>query len=316
MRALLALGCLILAISCGPRQEPATRLKLGLGILPSPADRAETGSVLTYQLGSEWGKKLVTPEAIANLPTLERIAKGTGRIGGGTGFYLGKFAGEHVVATNHHVCPAGFNCLSGAFSLPLLQKSYRLSKFVGTWDSVDLSLLIITVPPEDEGLLEAVSNPFRFDHPIEKGQTLTTVGFGIAGNPSRQLVYNADADCRVLSEDGDFRLLADPDSINPAEYEAWSFANACDVSHGDSGSAMVDRSTGEVLGLIWTGKIPKMAAVQTSAYLEQIEQQQDAAVWTELSYSVPAEKIAETLRAALGAGKLDAARRAVIEALL
>ncbi len=300
MRAWLVLATLF-AWSCGPASEHAT---------------LKSSESLSYQIGSEWGKKVVDAGAMNQFPSLERIAQGTGRLSGGTGFYLGKFAGEHIVATNHHVCPAGFACLGGMFQLPVIDKSFKLARFIGTWDSVDLSLLAITVTAQEEALLATLSNPFRFEQPISRSQALITVGFGIAGNSKRELVYNADEDCRVFSGRDEFRLLADPDAVNPVDYRAWSFANGCDVSHGDSGSAMIDRENGAVVGLIWTGKIPKIPEIQSSAYLDQLEAKQDPAIWTELSYAVPALKIKEALEASLELGQIDSQRHAVIAAIL
>ena len=90
--------------------------------------------------------------------------------------------------------------------------------------------------------------------------------------------------------------MADPDEFNPAGYKAWSFAHACDISHGDSGSAMIDRKNGDVVGIVWTGKIPKSAMVQSSANLQKIFTGSTPAVWKELSYAVPAVKIKEVLK--------------------
>lgn len=89
--------------------------------------------------------------------------------------------------------------------------------------------------------------------------------------------------------------MSDPDELNTGRHQVWSFANGCDVSHGDSGSAMVDLQTGEVVGLIWTGKIPKSTRVQSSEYLEELIENPNEDIWNELSYAVPAAKIKEVL---------------------
>jgi hypothetical protein len=119
------------------------------------------------------------------------------------------------------------------------------------------------------------------------------------------MVANGDSDCKVFSPTQDFRLMPDPDALNPGTYDAWSFANGCDVSHGDSGSAMVDRKTGRPVGLIWTGKIPKSPQVQSSRYLAELAAGQSEEIWTELSYAVPASKIKEVLLSALSEGSVS-----------
>ena len=105
----------------------------------------------------------------------------------------------------------------------------------------------------------------------------------------------------------DFTLMGDPDELNPGNYRAWSFAHTCDAGHGDSGSAYVDRSTGRMIGLLWTGRVPKKAEMRSSVYLEQLMNQQGPEVWTQLNYGVPAAKIAEKMRELLAQGKFAAA---------
>src|SRR5690606_7562892 len=122
----------------------------------------------------------------------------------------------------------------------------------------------IDVKPDDEHLLVGVGKNMAFNSPIYKGQKLLTIGHGVANNEDQKLVANQDDDCIVYSEGNDIRFMADPDDLNPGDYSVWSFANGCDVSHGDSGSAMVDRLTGDIVGIIWTGRIPKDKKVQDS----------------------------------------------------
>ncbi len=249
-----------------------------------------------YQIGSEFGKHPVTNRDLENAtPAFRRDALATARVGGGTTFYLGKFNGKHVMATNHHVLEDGSDCLGNRVSFPLLNVHATCKDFFGSWPEIDLALYVIDVPAQDEAKLAAVAGNFAFHKEIRQGENLLTIGFGISQNPTGELMGNQDSDCKVFSNTGDYHLMGDPDSFNPADYKAWSFANGCDVSHGDSGSAMVDRETGEVVGIIWTGKIPKDAKVQDSKYLENMLATNSGEIWTELSYAVPAAKIGEFL---------------------
>jgi hypothetical protein len=298
-------------------------LRLSLLLVTLVATTASAQGVLregrfddSYRIGDEWGKRPVTQQDQERSPQLARIAQATARVGGATGFYLGKFAGHHVVATNHHVCPRSSSCLNSTIRFPLLNMSFRVTKLFGTWTDIDLALLSINVPDaRQESRLADVAGSFAFDLPLAPGQELITVGFGAGNNPGRALVANQDSDCKVFSQTGDFRFMADPDEVNPGPYRAWSFANGCDVSHGDSGSAMVDRASGRVIGIIWTGKVPKNERVQRSSYLEEILGMSDGDVWTELSYAVPASKIGDYLERFAADPSYPADGRAVFEAL-
>ena len=245
-----------------------------------------------YQIGSEWGKKPFSEERADEIEDgYHRAALAAARVGGATGFVLGEFGGAIVVATNHHVLP--HRCPRGDIRFPLLKISGRCELFLGTWKEVDLSLVTIQLQrrgSDREKLLEQARN-FDFDNDLYAGQELVTAGFGVANNPFSRLMVNSDSDCVVLSETNDFRKMPDPDALNPGPDEVWSFANGCDVSHGDSGSAMVDRSTGKVVGIIWTGKIPKESRIQDSEYVQGLLGSGSEEIWTQLSYGAPAAKI-------------------------
>lgn len=284
--------------------------KFGIGLL----DLSGTDD---YRLGDEWGKRQVTPEVLASAtPSFRRAALATARAGGATGFYLGKFAGRHVFATNHHVFESARQCLGNNIRLPLLGVVGRCETFLGTWPEIDLSLFTVGLTAADEAKVAPVAGNFDFAGELNPGQTLLTVGFGVAGNPLSQVMANQDSDCYVFSGRGESRLMADPDRWNTGPDRVWSFALGCDVSHGDSGSALVDRETSKVVGIIWTGRIPKAAVAQTSAGLKRMFEARGEAVWEELSYGVPAAKIGEILRAWSEGGNVPAETRAILAEML
>ena len=275
---------------------------LALSLLPSSAfaklELADSGyDPITYQIGSEWGKFKITREKYqAESYAFKRAALATAKVGNGTGFYLGKFNGFHVVATNHHVCSIGAQCLSTNAVFPMLQKAYKLDYWMGTFADIDLTLMAITVPAADEALLAPIANNFAFSQDLLLGQKLLTIGFGAAGNPNGELMAGQDSDCIVLSRSGEYRNMTDPDDSSPTSDHVWSFASGCDISHGDSGSAVIDRQTGALLGLFWTGRIPKNAKVRSSAYIQSLKTQPNDDIWKELSYGVPAKKMADSIQ--------------------
>ncbi len=269
-----------------------------------------------YQIGDEWGKKVIAESELQN-PVFKRAAYATARVGGATGFYLGNFAGYNVVATNNHVCKTDTACNGKPVNFELLHETYRVKETLGSWPEIDLALLVVEGTTKDqESKLLPFAGPFAFSNEIAAGTPLLTIGYGFANNFARKLVANQDADCVVFSKKNEFHFMKDPDEVNPGNHETWSFSNGCDVSHGDSGSAMVDRNTGEVLGIIWTGRVPKNERIRSSAYLKTINGTDSPDVWTELSYSVPAPKIHDRLLEISRGGGFTGDKAVIIEAIL
>lgn len=283
-----------------------------------PDVTSTNGDKEDYRLGDEWGKKRVTERVLAKSDRVfERAAGATAYLPvGGTAFYLGKFNGMHILATNHHVCPEKQDCVGGNANFRVLNKSFPMKKMFLSIPDIDLALLQMEVAPKDEAVMSKVARNFSFDRQIQKGQGLLTIGFGVGGNPQNYMMANQDSDCKVFSATGEYRHLADPDEFNPAGYRAWSFAHACDISHGDSGSAMIDRKTGDVVGIVWTGKIPKSSLVQSSTNLKKIFNSSSSAVWKELSYAVPAVKIKDVLKSVASDSQTDSETKTLIKALI
>lgn len=294
--------------------------KLGSGILLNVErllSREAISSVADYQIGDEWGKKPVTDADIAAGDLVfVRSVSATAFFNTATAFYLGQFGGAHVMATNHHVLPFEYECRGKVANFAVLKKKYACSEVIGSWPEIDLALFTITVPFSDRAVLDRVGRNFEFKSTLAENTPLLTAGFGIAGNTARRLVVNQNADCRVMSRTDDFRLMADPDRFNPADYRAWSFATGCSVSHGDSGSAMVNRTTGAVVGLVWTGAIPKDRRVQNSGELVKMQKSGSDEIWSLLTYAVPAIKISETLRLELDERRIRQEHIPVVRDLL
>ncbi len=272
----------------------------------------------TYQVGSQWGKIPVSQEALSReSETYRRAAMATARVGGATGFILGVFAGQVVVATNHHVCRSAWSCASSTIQFPWLGVSAKSATFLGTWPDIDLALFTVQVSSQaDLEKLAQVARNFDWNASFDRGLKLLSMGFGTAENPQRKMVAVQDDDCVVFSGKDEFRKMGDPDELNPGTYQAWSFSHGCDVSHGDSGSAMVDRETGRVVGILWTGRIPKDPRFQDSSTLDQLLRQPTEEVWTQMNYGVPAPKMVETLEKASQESTRPEIQRRVLRALL
>ena len=97
-------------------------------------------------------------------------------------------------------------------------------------------------------------------------QPLAVMGYGVNRNEYGILMVEAGGDCRVFSRNSDIRKIKDPDTINPFPYLVYSFLIGCDISHGDSGSPIFDVNTGKVLGLLWTGRVPKAPRISKKGF--------------------------------------------------
>lgn len=276
------------------------------------------GDEETYRTGDEWGKKPVVQQELSQKPvSFQRAAYATAHVGSATGFYLGQFNGYYIMATNHHVCPRESACLGKSVNFPLLNLNFTINKFFGHWSDIDLALFAIDVKTQEQSqVLTKVAANFAFNEHLHQDQELITIGFGIGGNLDRKMMANEDSDCRILSGYDEYKFLPDPDELNPADYKAWTFIHGCDVSHGDSGSAMVDRKTGHVLGIVWTGRIPKSTTAQSSVAIEQMERQNDPALWKELNYAVPAIKMKDFFVELLRSGNLNKDVANTLQALI
>lgn len=294
--------------------------QLGSGrqlFIQSLLDFLEFAGVRDYQIGDEWGKKSLDPQRMSEPGSAyARTVQATGFFNSATAFYLGRFAGEHVMATNHHVLPSNSECIGKTVNFTYRKKKYRCRAMIGSWPEIDLALFTIEGGESANQDLTPFARNFDFTSAVSSNMPLLTVGFGIADNPGRQMMVNENKDCRVISGQNEFRLMADPDRYNPAEYKAWSFSTGCSVSHGDSGSPLVNRTNGAVIGLLWTGAIPKESRVQSSAFLATMQSRGDEDIWTLLTYVVPAIKIKETLSGLLDAGQIQSQYVALLRDML
>jgi hypothetical protein len=310
-KALLLLPFLGFAYAANAKLEYSATLP-AFATLPFP--NALYDNQDTYRIGDVWGKQEISNDDMAALPSLDRSAHATAHLGGATAFVIGKFGGEWILATNYHVCSYDYSCEGRGADFVKGNMRITVKKFLHSWTDIDLALLTLDVAAnsKEEKYLATYAANFDYTLDWQAGQEIVTVGFGTAGNWNQNMVGNWDADCRIFSRPGDVRFMADPDSLNPADYMAWSIAVGCDASHGDSGSSMVDRATGRVVGIIWTGKFPKAEPTHHSDHLAQMLASDSPEIWQELNFVVPAKSIQSVIQATLIKEKLDAKTAAIL----
>jgi hypothetical protein len=276
-----------------------------------------------YRVGDEWGKKVLIRRDLRNkklkfVEVLRQTAKATAKIARGTGFYLGQFNGFHLIATNYHVHtrlvtePVDYK----EIEFPFLDLSFNFGRTFGAWLEIDFALFAINVENKwDRKELQSVAKNFSFDYPINRNQKLLTVGFGRAKNHYRGMVGTWDSDSKVFSGDNEFKIKYGLDE-NGEKVGTWAFAVGCDASGGDSGSPVVTRDTGDIIGLLW-GVAPKIPIVRSSQSLDNMIKENSPAIWKNLNYAVPAAKIKEFLLEKIKSGAItDEVERKTILAFL
>ncbi len=253
-----------------------------------------------YRVGDEWGKNVLAGSTLRNkklkfVEELKRTAKATAKVGKGTGFYLGQFNGFHLIATNYHVHmrlvaePDTYKKIE----FPFLDLDFNFVRTIGAWLEIDLALFTINIENRwDLKELQSVAKNFSFDYPITRNQELLTVGFGRAKNHYSNMVGAWDSDCKVFSGVNEFKTKNGLDE-NGKVVATWAFAVGCDASDGDSGSPVVTRDTGDIIGILW-GVAPRTMA-QSSQSLDNMIKENSPAIWKNLNYAVPAAKIKEFL---------------------
>lgn len=274
-----------------------------------------------YQIGTNWDKRPFTPEDLASgSVAAKKGGMAVGKVaGGGTIFYLGKINGHHLAATNHHVYP--FGCRGEVIPFPNLKKVYTCTNLVGTWQRLDLTIFEMRVPASDDAELEGKGLKFAFHADSYPGQKLTTVGYGHHKNPKSIPMIDESEDCRVYSAKNEVVLKADPSEQNVTEdtFKVYSIAHGCESSHGDSGSAILDRETGDIVAVLWGATFGRPARGQDSKYLQSlIDKPVPADIWGLLNYGTSVRKIHEVLSSDVAdpEKKFDGDNRETLKALL
>lgn len=266
---------------------------------------ALAGFTTKYQIGSHWDRRLVTEKEVSEGSLgMKKISYATARFGIGTAFYLGKFNGKHIMATNYHVMSG----CSSSGKLKLLNLDFSCIESLGAWSDLDLNLFVAKFKKDRdlETKLSGVGLKIDFDHHPQLGEFLVTAGFGSGVSNGGRFTFEEGPECRTFSKSLDVKLLNDPDIINPLPGARWSFALGCEASHGDSGSAIVSRDTGRAVGILWTGaRLPRAKEFYDSNFLTQFINAPDERVWKQLNYAVPSNKMKEIIQTAIETGNVE-----------
>ncbi len=314
---LALLAILFLGASCGPRTVNVSK-----ALTIQETDK--------NQVGSSWDKHFYSEALKANslsnsvLNKFKGIGKVTNVAGYGTGFYLGKIKGKHIVATNNHVlannivfnkrmsyCFDDLELIKKKIKVPRLDairfphikythesskieltgKGFRCKSFIGTWEEIDLALFEIDVSPKLEKSLAPYALSFDFSEDLPKGEPLMTAGFGKYRNKSASVLkYEIGGNCKTYADNN--RLLNYNLKSKNEKRVTWTMLIGCDASSGDSGSPIFSKDSEKIVGVLWGGTDQLL---NDDSLLNDFFKNDDERLWEIVNFAVPASEIKKFL---------------------
>ncbi|MCT4642715.1 MAG: serine protease [Bacteriovoracaceae bacterium] len=256
----------------------------------------------SYQVGKTWSKVHINKAS----STVQVLKESVGEVGArATLFYIGKINNKHYAITNNHVCPnkekppykIKNRCENQwiKFFYYKNEKGESLQGKIKNVPFIDKSLDLALLEISFSNLTHFKRAPTALKLSDKKPyftQKLISIGYGAHNNEYGVLMVEEDSfECQVFSKE--IKFVKDPDTFNPIDYKVYSFLHGCDVSHGDSGSPILDRYTYEVVGLLWTGKYPKNDEISSEGF----ENLSIEFLWKELNYASASFMIKDILEA-------------------
>lgn len=306
----LALLTLVVAISaCGGGQsEDSIHNPVG-----QETDQKQLDLNASYQIGPNWGAQKIDAQYLRkrNDFLTTKMALATVRIttpwAKGTGFFLGRFNDRYLIGTSAHLLKNIPMC----FAIPLYAhfeiqgKSFRCKNIIGIWPEIDFALFSIRdvfekkdESSEPEGFLAQI-NPLEFDFkdPLEHTTALSTMGFGIHKNEQEELTLKEDQDCMIYSPSGVLAKVSKANQEKDQPQAMTAFAMGCDISPGDSGSAVINRESRKAIGIVWATSSPKPEKLKTDLYLNALLNGEEDSndIWRFFSYAVSGHTIRQKL---------------------
>ncbi len=295
LRGLFFTLLLTLFSACGAGGENDSG---GVATQPDQPSKNEVNQTSNIQVSESWDAKVVTKEFLRerNDFLTTKVAQNTVKVttlkNKGTGFYLGMHKGFHIVATSAHVLTEVASCkFSTVFiQFPLAKKVFTCHELIGIWADVDFALMAI----KSNASFFKTINPLKLaKRSPPKGSPLMSMGFGNEANSDLNMTLKEDKYCTIFSDTGVIRRISNQDNQRPINIP--SMAVGCDFSTGDSGSAIIDKVSGQVTGITWSIMAPKDQMVRSNQFLDQLLSQRSADVWNDLALAVPVEEIRQSL---------------------
>lgn len=203
-----------------------------------------------YQNGDQWSSskpyEVIDNHDLTNLAQI--VGHGSNRADTfniGTAFYLGQFAGEHLVATAKHVAARdrGLTSCDGERNIVFTEVGVTATCRSNIFTTSPYDFIIMSVTFSDARKAELLkSSTFKLNRNLKKSfnQPLAIAGFGRFRSRPKQVHLSYDSDCRGMSDD----------DLRPTNNIENYPVVACDASPGDSGAPILDLESREIIGLI------------------------------------------------------------------
>ena len=265
----------------------------------------------SIQIGDEYSK---TPwrEAYqrSDLPFIQEHIQNTvlintpsGRgVGRGTGFYIGLHQGRHLFLTNAHVLTT-HECRDTIITFlktNLAQGRADCERvLVSRFNREESDMTLFTIKDSQLKDFAGKGLELELDFSPRAGQMLMQHGFGIKSVPrfrdadQAQREFsgqaNIDSDCAVISPSGVLQTV--PDMSGKLVHHNISIG--CDVTGGDSGSAIVDRETGRVVALLWASGInPRdRDRIKSADLWSHVIGSEDRRIWKNFAFAISIKEL-------------------------
>lgn len=213
--------------------------------------------VREYQIGNEWNREFMTKELLVD-PLLQKafFSYGTAvlekekKIFPNGVVYLGEVLGKHLIAVPYHQLTQAklngpkYSCADFSYIFPGVKENpVRAGEVLLEMPEADQAICEIFLQEKEHRLVGAHWN---WQNSLEQFQPLLVMGRG-SQDPKLRLSFDRSQECKVLG-----------DPKNPQWFQnkgypgSWRLAMGCDVSHGDSGSAVYFRESGMLAGFVTT----------------------------------------------------------------
>jgi hypothetical protein len=250
------------------------------------------------QIGEQWSRVFFNGQLTGD-ESLNNLIKATARIDlrtqSGTAFYVGKFLGKHIMVTNNHVLSDSEECVTdGKIYFQYTNHKYRCGRIIARFKDLELTFFSIHVAPKDEYLFENLALKFDFAKEHLPGERVITAGYGYHLNPGYRLTYENSPTCLIATPTVTPRFIQVRN--DEGVFNSWSFVNACEISPGDSGSALVDPNSGRVVGVNWATSSAKPMVLQNSYTVYDWIKTQNQMLWPSLSQGIPNSRILQKIR--------------------
>lgn len=222
-----------------------------------------------------------------------------GGVSRGTGFYIGKHGGNHVFVTNAHVMSES-ECSEADVSFlvnGMVRRTARCEKVLFSRFVKEKSdITVFTVKESMVSDMLGRGLEIDWDFKVEPGVKVAQAGFGLktgSFHTSRlaelrlkrfNMEVSFDSDCVISSKKDTLYFL---ENLNAEGV----FSTGCDMASGDSGSALMDRESGKVLGLVFATSDNKFWT--SSEIFWQIIGSDNKRLWQNGSYAISLASLKE-----------------------